>query len=68
MAYVIIGKEKLFIKQNESGRVKYHKTCIVCGIKFISARKTAKFCSNACKQRKYYNSYMYDIPIRSIDK
>jgi formylmethanofuran dehydrogenase subunit E len=53
MSYVKIGKELRKIKPNKKSRIYRHGTCEFCGEKFISARKTAHYCSNACKQAAY---------------
>ena len=53
MSYVKIGKEKLKVKESDTGRVKYHKSCEWCDVRFIASRKTAKYCSNKCKQSAY---------------
>lgn len=49
MSYVKIGRDKLKIKECKKGRVKYHKKCLYCGVKFISNRETAIYCSDKCK-------------------
>lgn len=62
MSTIRIGKELLVVRTCKSERLKRIHECNVCKRKFYSARKTAKYCSEACRQaayrdRKLMNSY-----------
>ena len=52
MTLVRRGGRNYIVKVSE-GRVKFSKVCKWCGEEFLSARTTAKYCSNVCKQKSY---------------
>lgn len=45
--------QKHYKRAGHSPRTKYDATCTVCGTKFRGERKTAKFCTDACKGDAY---------------
>jgi len=62
MGKILIGKQVLKIKNCKHDRIKRIHTCEVCNEKFYSARNTAMYCSNACKQLAYRNRVlMYSL-------
>ena len=48
------GKEFL-VKEppNKNVIVRRQRTCAYCGEPFLSNRRSAKYCSNSCKQKHY---------------
>ncbi len=56
MARINRNKENILVKipKSKNAKLTYTHTCVWCEEKFISARKTAFYCSNACKQKAYY--------------
>jgi predicted ribosome quality control (RQC) complex YloA/Tae2 family protein len=42
-------------------------TCTRCGTEFPAARSTAKFCSNACRQRAYRTRTRVKDPLAQIE-
>ena len=55
MAYMTWGKKKAKIRNCKGGRVQYSHTCDQCNDLFVSNRKTAKYCSEACRQKFYHH-------------
>lgn len=54
--YIKRNSKELFIKQTKSkARLIYEHKCKNCQCDFISNRKTAVYCSNACKVSFYRN-------------
>jgi hypothetical protein len=54
MGRVKVGLLSLKIRNCKTDeRLKRIHNCICCGDKFYSARKTALYCSNACRQKMY---------------
>ena len=46
-------KIKLRNTKTDTSRIFRQHTCEFCGELFLSARTTAKYCNNACKQKAY---------------
>lgn len=58
MGNINIGGQFLKVRDcSTDERLKRINTCFMCGKKFYSARKSALYCSDACRQANYRNKH-----------